>query len=267
MPLDKSQVRKGMLLFGGAQPGWIVGHAPPPCEVFKAQQAQAPSLAAIAERIAEAPKRIDALQAAVRAAKQDPMTHVSWHRVTNALPAGEPCPETWTAAAGRFADRHPSPPPTITELPMLVHGIAASTTIAADRQRFAPRCFTWDAQLPPLLFRHDATRVAGKILALAHDHLGRLIITAEITDPVAAACTHFSVGAVVNAYALVDETKPTYYAEIKSATVTEVSMTTAAVAASADCRVTSRWPPSAQAKQYALLQRGVDLQRYYGCCR
>ena len=119
-------------------------------------------------------------------------------------------------------DSHPlpltSPPPT-TELPLLISGIAAATTIDAGRHRFAPNCFTWAKPLPPLLYRHDASRVAGRILSLSHDHSGQLVITAEVTDPVAAACSGLSVGATVIDWAMVDEHRPTYHAEIKSAVV------------------------------------------------
>lgn len=68
----KSLAHKRMFMTGDAQPGchgWF-GHAEaPPCQVFKEQQAQAPSLDAIRKRIEEATARVAALQASLRAKK------------------------------------------------------------------------------------------------------------------------------------------------------------------------------------------------------
>ena len=150
-------------------------------------------------------------------------------------------------------DSHPlpltSPPPPTTELPLLISGIAAATTIDAGRHRFAPNCFTWAKPLPPLLYRHDASRVAGRILSLSHDHSGQLIITAEITDPVAAACHGLSVGATVEKFVLVDEHLPTYHALITAARCDEVSCTP--TPGNAQALITHRHPPSAMAKYYS----------------
>jgi hypothetical protein len=144
-----------------------------------------------------------------------------------------------------------------TELPILVRGVAAATTIDAARQKFAPHCFTWDDELPPLLYRHDEGRLAGRILSLAHDASGRLIITAEVSDPVAAACTSFSVGATVNAFTMVDEARPTFHALITAARCEEVSLTP--TPANADCIITSRHPPCAMVKYCDLVGQGIAV--------
>ena len=65
MPLDRSQIRKGLFLTGAPCDGGFA----PPCQVFKEQQAQAPDLAAIGERIAAAQKKVDELRATLRAKK------------------------------------------------------------------------------------------------------------------------------------------------------------------------------------------------------
>ena len=72
-PDRKSLVHKRMFMTGDAQPGchgWF-GHAEaPPCQVFKEQQAQAPSLAAIGERISAAQKKVDELRRVIQAGKK-----------------------------------------------------------------------------------------------------------------------------------------------------------------------------------------------------
>ena len=66
MPLDRSHIRKGLFLTGAPCDGGFA----PPCQLFKEQQAQAPSLAAIGERIAAAQKKMDELRRVIQAGKK-----------------------------------------------------------------------------------------------------------------------------------------------------------------------------------------------------
>lgn len=141
-------------------------------------------------------------------------------------------------------------------MPCIIHGVAAATTTDATRIRFAKNCFQWDV-LPTILYRHINGREVGKCLSLRHDSQGRLIISAEITCPIAAACHGLSIGATVLKYEIVNAASWNYFALVHAARADEVSTTP--VPCNVDCRITSRWPPSAQAKQYDILKRGVDV--------
>ena len=149
-----------------------------------------------------------------------------------------------------------TPPPT-TELPALLHGIASTDAIDGHRQRFLPGAIKWTTP-PRIHYRHDASREVGRCVALNYDTRGRLLITAEVTDPTAAACNGFSVGcSMITKYTIEDAALPTFHAVIHACWLDEISCVP--TGANTDCIVLNRWPPFAGAQRYALLQRGVNL--------
>ena len=80
--------------------------------------------------------------------------------------------------------------------------------------------------LPPLLFRHDPSRVAGRILDLSHGAGGCLRIRCEVTDEEAKRCGGFSVACTVHAYELHDvDDRDKFHALITDATIDECSVT------------------------------------------
>ena len=78
---------------------------------------------------------------------------------------------------------------------------------------------------PPLLFKHDPSQVAGTIESLGYDDRGNLRIVAEVTHEQARRCPAFSVAARIIDYEIIDNGGDDFYALIKRAELTEISMT------------------------------------------
>lgn len=113
-----------------------------------------------------------------------------------------------------------------TDGPMVLHGFAATADVDHDRQRLPPFCLSWlPSQLPPLLFKHDASVIAGKIDHLEYTRDGNLAISATVDHHIARRCNHFSVGITVNAFEMVDADSPDFHAAILQARLDEVSLT------------------------------------------
>ena len=112
----------------------------------------------------------------------------------------------------------------------VLEGIAAATTIDVERMRFKPYALAlpWMLRrpLPPLLYRHNPDRVAGRVLNLSHGDGGCLRIRAEVTDEDAKCAGGFSVACTVHAYELRDvDDRDKFHALITDATIEEISLT------------------------------------------
>lgn len=131
---------------------------------------------------------------------------------------------------------------------VLIEGLAATVDIDSMRMKFRPWCFSWPSPLPPLLLRHDAGRIAGRIIALRHDARGRLHLQARVTDPEAGRLPALSVAASIQSYELIDENGPDFHAVVTRATVLEVSCTDCP--AQREALILSRMRPSPVADGY-----------------
>src|SRR5437899_466936 len=82
-------------------------------------------------------------------------------------------------------------------VPQIVSGLAASPHLDSDRMSFQPGALSWPApDHVPLLVRHDANRIAGKIISLDYRD-GELYVSARVDDLDAARMPAFSVTATV----------------------------------------------------------------------
>jgi hypothetical protein len=77
----------------------------------------------------------------------------------------------------------------------------------------------------PLLYKHRADQVVGRIDALEYDDAGQLLIRAHVTHELARRCNAFSVCATVREYEIVNPERPDFYGLIKQATLDEISLT------------------------------------------
>jgi hypothetical protein len=146
-----------------------------------------------------------------------------------------------------------------TELPQILEGLAATTQVDLQRNRFRPYAFVWspDVRSVRLLFKHKAAEVAGTIDHLAYDDAGQLLIRCTVTHPEARRCNAFSVGASIIEYSIEDADNPDcFHALIRQARVDEVSLTP--IPSQIGALVTKRHDVSARAAFYENAQRSVQ---------
>ena len=137
---------------------------------------------------------------------------------------------------GRLADRHGVAPALPSQLalappsdrPVIVTGIAAHVgSIDGDRMMF--RAFSLAPPLrrplPPLLYRHDPSQIAGRIEELTRDADGNLRIRATVDHEQGKRAPAFSVAATIHAYEICNADSPNFYALITSAEIVEISLT------------------------------------------
>ena len=163
-----------------------------------------------------------------------------------------------------------SPPPAVDDCAIDITGYASTTDVDLSRQKFRAYAFSnlclylKGYALPKLLYRHDESQIAGTIESLSYDDRGSLKIRAEVRHAQAARCNAFSVGARFLEYEIVDADNKNFHALIRSAEITEVSLTDAPCDPRA--LVQSRHRATAmnayrktQAEQTDLMIRGVRL--------
>lgn len=133
-----------------------------------------------------------------------------------------------------------------TEQPQLLTGIASTAAIDQHRMSIRPHCLTLPRKPSslPLLLKHRADVVAGTIDELAYDDNGQLNIRCTVDHPEARRMNAFSVGVTVQGFEMINADRPDFYARILAGRVDEVSLTD--VPANGQCRVTARYPVSAQ---------------------
>jgi hypothetical protein len=116
-----------------------------------------------------------------------------------------------------------------TNHPMILEGYASTDDLDLDRTKMRPYCFGYplpkSCRAVPLLYKHDPKQVAGKIDDLEYDELGNLQVWCTVTHELAKRCGAFSIRATVNEYEIINGDSPDFYAIIKSATLTEISLT------------------------------------------
>src|SRR5262245_39565854 len=112
---------------------------------------------------------------------------------------------------------------------MLMEGYASTDDLDLDRCKMRPYAFGYpmrrQARGVPLLYKHDPKQVAGTIEDLEYDDFGNLCVLAVVTHECAKRCGAFSIRAVVNDYEIINGDTPDFYAIIKSAELTEISLT------------------------------------------
>ena len=108
-----------------------------------------------------------------------------------------------------------------------IRGYAATADTDADRSRFSPA--SWPALDPgniKLLMSHDPDREVGTIDEIAVDALGRVLITATVTDPFAMRLPALSISASVEKFTIRDPDRPSFVGEIERVgDVNEISLT------------------------------------------
>lgn len=138
------------------------------------------------------------------------------------------------AKLAQLCERHRIRPIERAALPLLaatsaaqiVEGVAASPDVDSDRMSFQAGSLSWpNLETLPFLIRHDAGRIAGKILALDYDADGRLRVKALVEDSEARRMGGFSICATVLDSEVREEDSCCFHALIKRAIITEISMT------------------------------------------
>lgn len=155
------------------------------------------------------------------------------------------------------------------DLPQILCGLASTTAVDLDRCKFRPFAIVNVGKFieqPPLLLKHDVDRVVGRIEDLDYDDRGNLRISARVDDPVARRCPAFSVAAKVIEYEIIDGGRDDFYALIRKAEITEVSLTEAPAnpAALVTTRITARPEQSIGdllIRKIGVLQKIVGLMR------
>jgi hypothetical protein len=134
----------------------------------------------------------------------------------------------------RLAVRHQisAPSPVVVPLaspsdePIVLAGFACTSHIDLERTRFSKHGLGWlPWRLPPLLYRHDSTTIAGTIDELAYTDDGALWIRCVVTNDAAKRCNAFSVAATIHDYELVDVDSPNFYAVVRNGWLDEISLT------------------------------------------
>ena len=155
----------------------------------------------------------------------------------------------------------PLAPPSAEDV--IVEGYASTPDLDLTKMIFRRGALCWegDPRDIPLLISHDRDRVAGEILDLRQKPDG-LWIKARITDPEARRLGAFSIGGVVSAHTLHNETRPDFYGEVSAASLTEISMVSAP--ANPKAIVTRRYPIPPDTLAFEALRKAMhqrfDLQ-------
>ena len=146
-----------------------------------------------------------------------------------------------------------APPPAHNSI--IIAGVASSSAVDIDRVSFVPFCF--GSQLPtvPLLVEHDSSRSAGTV-APTYDAAGALHVRATVTGE-ARRYGAFSVSASNIQFKLVHPDRRDFYAQITSATLTEISLTEFPHLPTA--LILNRMPGDARGEFYDLMARRVNL--------
>jgi hypothetical protein len=163
----------------------------------------------------------------------------------------------------RVADPVPVIIPPVSPPPgdVIVEGLAVTRNLPLDRIALRPwalRILPWQEDNPPnvrLLYKHDASRVAGKVLRLAYDARGQLEVRAQVSDPFAKACNAFSISARIDRYELRDVDKQSFHAMVLEGEVDEVSLVTHP--ADPTALVLRRLQPAPMVTNYATLTEQV----------
>ena len=112
---------------------------------------------------------------------------------------------------------------------MVLEGYCATDDLDHDRTKLRKYAFGYPLlfrhRYPPLYLKHDTSREVGRIDDLVYDELGNLQIWCTVTDHEAKRYPAFSIAATVNEYEICDGTTKNFHALIKSATITEISLT------------------------------------------
>ncbi|MGM4958109.1 hypothetical protein [Bradyrhizobium sp. 604_D8_N2_3] len=111
--------------------------------------------------------------------------------------------------------------------PQVINGIASSPDVDAQRMSFAPHALIWsNLASVPLLLRHDAGKVIGRILDLHYDDSGRLRIEALVEDAVARRMPALSIAATVVEAETINAHSPSgWHFRIRKAVLDECSLT------------------------------------------
>lgn len=140
---------------------------------------------------------------------------------------------------------------------MVLEGKVASTSIDLQRTRFMPRCFTWPSKVE-LRYRHE--ELAGDVDDLWHSSAGELFAKVTASHILARRTSHFSIAASVHHWKMINPNTSEFYAEVYSATITEVSLTPSPCAP--DCKVLKREPAHAvENSHHALLAKMQSLMK------
>lgn len=129
--------------------------------------------------------------------------------------------------------------------PMILEGYVSTTALDLEHVKMRPWAFTWPRPCKdvPLLHKHNRNEVAGTVDELTYDDKGNLTIRATVTHPEARRCGAFSVAAKVVDYTMHDTDGPNFYAVIRRAELTEISLTDKPANPSALVRYRYRpWP-------------------------
>jgi hypothetical protein len=148
----------------------------------------------------------------------------------------------------------PLAPPS--DQPMILEGLAAAAETDLERVQFRPWAFTWDRTLPPLYLKHDEGHPVGTIQSLSQDRRG-LHIRATVTDPHARRFAAWSIGANVLEYEIRNEGTPDFFALVRRAELTEVSLTD--IPANPKALVQRRYPVPATNTFFELMAKRVGL--------
>jgi hypothetical protein len=144
-----------------------------------------------------------------------------------------------------------------------LHGLAATVDVDLTHQKFRGWAFEnlcillKSYPLPPLLYKHQDSVVAGTITRLDYDDHGSLKIAAEVSHPMARRCNAFSVGATILKYEIVDNGGQDFHALISSARIDEISLTDRP--ANPNALVRSRYPTGPMKAYVASLHAHSDL--------
>jgi hypothetical protein len=145
---------------------------------------------------------------------------------------------------------------------VIVSGYASTTHVDLHRMKFRPWAFVflpWD-EPPPLLWKHDASQVAGHIHALEYDSHGNLTVRATVTHAEAKRCNGFSIAGTIREYEIHNADSREFFALITRATLDEVSVTP--TPCNPHALVLTRDPVSPAGRFYDLMvQRVQCLQR------
>ncbi len=115
--------------------------------------------------------------------------------------------------------------------PLDVEGLASTVDVDLDRARFRAYAFCnlslflKGYALPPLLYRHDETQVAGEIDSLTYDEHGNVRVRCTVTHEQAKRCGAFSIRAKILAYELRETETRDFHAVVTDAEIVEVSLT------------------------------------------
>jgi len=142
----------------------------------------------------------------------------------------------------------------------ILTGYASTLDIDLTRQKFRPYAFG-NIRLkdpPPLYYKHNiAAGEVGTIQSLTYDDHGALLVRCRVTDPIARRCNAFSVGVTVrDEYEIINADRPDFYALIKYAELTEISLTD--TPANIHARVHNRMATCARAEFFGHAASAVD---------